>query len=94
MISPGSTLFQMWDDPDEGRLLQALSSRPDDDALLLDYANHLESQNDPRGEFLRLEYLLSAAGRLGEITAVCQARYQELLQRRPHGRVRFSWLVS
>ena len=80
MISPGMTFEQMANDPDEGRLLGALWSDPDEETGWLAYAGFLESVGEPRGDFLRLERLLS--GKVGrvELTPACQARYRELLE--------------
>jgi hypothetical protein len=69
----------MLTDPAEGRFLQALLGQTEGDEPLLDYAGALAGRDDLRSEFLRLECLLSAPGRLGEVTPERQARYQELL---------------
>ena len=81
MIGPDSSLHQMLTDPDEGPFLWELigpTSRAPTRraAVLLDYARHLEGRQDRRGEFLRLEHLLSGPG--GELTPARQARHREL----------------
>jgi uncharacterized protein (TIGR02996 family) len=79
MIRPRSDFFEILRDPDEGPFLEAIARRPDDHSLWLAYADRLEELRDGRGEFLRLECLLSSPDRGAEITPAQQARYQELL---------------
>ena len=43
--------------------VQAILSDPDDDGLRFVYADWLEERGDPRGEFLRLQYLLAGMSR-------------------------------
>src|SRR5947209_1506964 len=40
--------------PKEGAFLEAIEANPDDDTLRLIYADWLEEQGDPLGEFIRL----------------------------------------
>ena len=94
MIGAQSSPLEMLKDPDEGPFLQAMLCRsPDqtaDDAVWLRYAELLESRNDPRGEFLRLDRRLSARGPLDDSDSANQARYRQLLHRlRPYA----TWLM-
>src|SRR5689334_3015229 len=79
MIRPGSGIWQMLTDPDEGLFLQALLAPAGDRRPLLEYADHLRGRDPAREEFLRLEHLLSGPGHLDGIGAERQGRYRELM---------------
>lgn len=65
----------MNDDP----LLEAVLDAPDDDAPRLRYAEQLERQGDPRGEFIRLQCSLARLPADDSHRAHVKARAQELL---------------
>ena len=68
----------------ERALLEAIIANPEDDEPRLVYADLLESQGDPRGEFIQLQCKLAR-----QPDPVLQARASELAM--AHGR---SWLAS
>ena len=80
MIGPDSSLFQMLSVPDEGPFLRALLGQPRRANAMLDYAHYLEDRQDRRGEFLRLEHLLSGRVPGADVTPARQARHGELLR--------------
>jgi uncharacterized protein (TIGR02996 family) len=84
MISKESSPIQMLEDPDEGPFLRtilgSLDSQTADAAVWLRYAEFLEDRNDPRGEFVRLEHLLSARDSPEAVASIHQARYARLLE--------------
>lgn len=59
----------------EDTFLRAIESRPQDEGLRLIYADWLEEQGDPRGEFIRLQQAMAAL-------PVYSDRYVELKPRR------------
>jgi carbon storage regulator CsrA len=69
--------------PDEAALLQAILADPDDDAPRLIYADWLEEQGDPRGEFIRVQCWLAALSPGDHSAGALQEREHLLLSR--HG---------
>jgi uncharacterized protein (TIGR02996 family) len=63
----------------EQRLLSAILDDPDDDTLRLVYADCLEEQGDPRGEFIRIQCALARASNADPRRPAWQTRERELL---------------
>jgi len=53
-------------DNDDLQYIDRIVEAPDDDAPRLQYADYLTSQNDPRGEFIRVQCALAKRARHGE----------------------------
>ncbi len=66
--------------------IQAILETPEDRALRLVYADWLEEQGDPRGQFLRVTQGMWE-------TPICTARYRKLWMRRKslRGRIAGEW---
>jgi hypothetical protein len=80
MIHAESGIRAMIQDPDEGLFVQALLNASQRDAsLLLRYARYLEERDRDRGEFLRLEALLSGKDHCGCLSPELQSRHLDLL---------------
>jgi uncharacterized protein (TIGR02996 family) len=61
--------------------VRAILAAPADDAARLVYADWLDERGDPRGEYLRLELALAAAGRGAEEAGELRRRMRGLRQR-------------
>ncbi len=86
---------------DDSGFLRALQADPDDDVTRSAYADWLEEQGDPRGEFLRAELDLAALQKIGPSTRRRQAPLQaRLRQLRPDipaewlARVERAWIEN
>ena len=61
--------------------LRAILDRPDDDVPRLLYADWLEKQGDPRGEFIHLQYKLRRLAEDDQERRTIEARQQQLLSK-------------
>src|SRR5947209_10682193 len=59
--------------------VQAIHDQPDDDGPRLIYADWLEEQGDPRGEFIRIQCVLAGMAADAERRPLLAARERELL---------------
>ena len=65
---------------EEAAFLTAVCERPDDDAPRLIFADWLEERGDPRGEFIRVQCILSRMAEGDKRRPALRGRERELLE--------------
>src|SRR6516162_7574041 len=64
----------------EAELIRAIHDNPDDDDLRLVYADYLDDQHDPRGEFLRIQVEMARRDCVGDRRSTLYTQEHKLLE--------------